>query len=98
MDKEIAIVLYHHISNDLDRLTDLLDVSTAPEVFEKHIRYLSKHFDLIGPDDLLKGKLPRRALLVTFDDAYRSVLDVGGPILASVNAPSIFFLNPATIM
>lgn len=98
MDREIAIVLYHHISNDSDRLTDQLDVSTAPEVFEKHVRHFSKNFDLVAPGDLLNGTLPRKALLVTFDDAYRSVLDVGGPILSGVSAPSIFFLNPVTIM
>ena len=33
----------------------------------------------------------------TFDDAYRSVLDVAGPILKAANAPSVFFVNPATV-
>lgn len=98
MDSEIVIVLYHHISSNADRLTDQLDLSTTPEVFEEHVRYFAKNFDFVRPADLLGGVLPRKALLITFDDAYKSVLDVGGPILSGVNAPSLFFLNPATIM
>jgi peptidoglycan/xylan/chitin deacetylase (PgdA/CDA1 family) len=98
MDSEITIVLYHHISSDADRLTHQLDLSTTPEVFEQHVRYFAKNFDFVRPADLFSGVLPRKALLITFDDAYKSVLDVGGPILSGVNAPSLFFLNPATIM
>src|SRR3984893_5702612 len=97
MDSEITIVLYHHISSDADRLTHQLDLSTTPEVFEQHVRYFAKNFDFVRPADLFSGVLPRKALLITFDDAYKSVLDVGGPILSGVNAPSLFFLNPATI-
>lgn len=61
------------------------EISTAPEVFEQHV-----HADLVG------SALPRKALLVTFEDAYKSVLNVGGLILRAV--PALFFINPATVM
>jgi peptidoglycan/xylan/chitin deacetylase (PgdA/CDA1 family) len=95
--REIVIVLYHHIAECNDRLTNQLAVSTKPDVFEKHVRYFAKNFDLVSATDLLSGSLPRRALLVTFDDAYRSVLEIGAPILSTVKAPSLFFINPATV-
>jgi peptidoglycan/xylan/chitin deacetylase (PgdA/CDA1 family) len=95
---EIAIVLYHHIAECDDSLTSQLGLSTKPDIFEKHVKYFAKNFDLISAADLLTRSLPRRALLVTFDDAYRSVLDIGGPILRSVKAPALFFINPATVI
>jgi peptidoglycan/xylan/chitin deacetylase (PgdA/CDA1 family) len=97
MPREISIVLYHHISDEPDALTNEVGVSIAPDIFEKQIRYFAANFDFIAPADLLSGLLPRRPLLITFDDSYRSVLEVAAPILKAVNAPSLFFLNPAII-
>lgn len=94
---DVSIVLYHNISANKCPLTSQLGISTRPEVFRKHIEYYKKNFDFISEDDLLSGRLPRKALLVTFDDAYRSVLNVAAPLLKEVNAPSIFFIIPSTV-
>lgn len=94
----ILVVLYHHLATKEDSFTSSLSVSTDPELFEKHIRYYARNYDLIGADDLLSGNLPRKPLLVTFDDAYRSVCTVAGPLLKSVSAPSLFFINPGPII
>jgi peptidoglycan/xylan/chitin deacetylase (PgdA/CDA1 family) len=98
MRREITVVLYHHITEDNDPLTSQLDLVTRPDTFEKHIKYFARNFDLVSGSDLVSGTLPRRPLLVTFDDAYRSVLDIAGPVLKSANAPSVFFMNPSTLM
>jgi peptidoglycan/xylan/chitin deacetylase (PgdA/CDA1 family) len=94
---DVAVVLYHQIAVTPDPLTNQLGVSTPPEVFESHLNYFSKNFDFISGDDLLSGILPRKPLLVTFDDAYRSVKDVAGPVLKSKGAPSVFFINAGTL-
>jgi peptidoglycan/xylan/chitin deacetylase (PgdA/CDA1 family) len=78
-------------------IVDLLGVRTTPDVFLSHIRYFARSFDLVSVADVVSGRLPRRPLLVTFDDAYRSVLDVAGPILREYQAPSVFFLNSGTV-
>jgi peptidoglycan/xylan/chitin deacetylase (PgdA/CDA1 family) len=98
VDREVTIVLYHHISSDNDRLTNQLNVSTSPELFEQHIRYFSRHFDFISAKDLSDGLLPRKPLLITFDDAYKSVLAVAGPILKGKKVPSLFFVNAASVV
>jgi peptidoglycan/xylan/chitin deacetylase (PgdA/CDA1 family) len=36
--------------------------------------------------------LPERSVLVTFDDAYRSVLDLGLPVLGQLGAPGVVFV------
>ena len=74
MRQNVSIVVYHDISAEKNPLTAHLSISTRPELFRKHIAYFVKNFDLIDADELLSGRLPRRPLLLTFDDAYRSVL------------------------
>jgi peptidoglycan/xylan/chitin deacetylase (PgdA/CDA1 family) len=93
-----TVVVYHHLSVDRNPLTSQLDVATDPDIFVRHMRYFAKNFDLISPTDLIEGRTPRRALLVTFDDYYRSVLDVGAPILRTLCAPAVLFLNPGTVL
>ena len=86
-------VVYHHISSDPSPLTDHLGVATPPEVFDSHLAAFARDYDVIDLDAVLRGKLPKRPLLITFDDAYRSVLDVAAPMLRSRSMPSVFFLN-----
>lgn len=98
MRRELTIVVYHHIADHEDPLTSKLGVITRPDVFEKHIKYFARHFDIVSGSDLVSGALPRKPLLITFDDAYRSVLDTASTILKTANAPSLFFVNPATLL
>lgn len=98
MPRGVVIALYHHISDETDPLTSQLGVATRPDIFEKHVKYFAQNFDLVSGSDLVNEALPPRALLVTFDDAYRSVIDTAGAILRDAKAPSIFFVNPATLL
>ena len=97
MRHDVSIVTYHDISAESSPFTAQLLLSTRPEAFRSHVSYFAKNFDIIGADDLLSGRLPRKPLLVTFDDAYRSVLTVAGPILKEIDAPSIFFVIPSVV-
>lgn len=98
MWREVTIVVYHHLADQEGPLTSKLGVVTRPDVFEKHVKYFARHFDVVSGSDLVSGTLPRKPLLITFDDAYRSVLDTAGAILKEANAPSLFFVNPATLL
>jgi peptidoglycan/xylan/chitin deacetylase (PgdA/CDA1 family) len=97
MQRNVSVVTYHDISDESSPLTSQLKLSTSPEAFRGHIAYFARNFDLIGADELLAGRLPRKPLLLTFDDAYRSVLTVAGPLLKEINAPSIFFVVPSVV-
>ncbi|MDF0521241.1 polysaccharide deacetylase family protein [Bradyrhizobium yuanmingense] len=98
MRRDVTIVVYHHIADHEDPLTSKLGVVTRPEVFEKHVKYFVRHFDMVSGSDLVSGTLPRKPLLITFDDAYRSVLDTASTVLKAANAPSLFFVNPTTML
>ena len=93
----LQVVLYHHLTDHPTRLVEGLGVSTPPALFEAHIRRLSRDYEIVDLDQVLTGRLPRRALLITFDDGYRSVADVALPILARLGLPSVFFISAAYV-
>lgn len=87
----LRVVLYHHLTDDPGPWTDRLGVATPPERFEQHIDQLARDYDVVDLDTVLHGPLPRRPLLITFDDGYRSVADVAAPILESRGLSSVLF-------
>lgn len=93
----LQVVLYHHVSGEPSPLVDRLRVSTPPALFEAHVERLARDYEIVGLDEMLSGELPRRALLITFDDGYRSVLDVAAPVLARHGLPSVFFVSAAHV-
>ena len=65
--------------------------------FEAQILYLKKNYNLISFEDLKNSvensvPLPKRPLLITFDDGDVSVFDNGLPVLKKHNVPSVLFI------
>jgi hypothetical protein len=46
---------------------------------------------------LTSGNIPERAVLITFDDGWRSTFEVAIPIMEELKIPSIIFLNMAPV-
>ncbi len=89
----LRAVVYHHIADTSSSLVDQLGVSTPPDVFEANVRRMAREYNVVRLDDVLSGELPPRALLITFDDGYRSVANVALPILRRLGLPSVFFIT-----
>ncbi len=96
--RALTVVVYHHVAARADAFTDKLLVTTRPETFRAHLQFYQKHYQVITPRDLDSGNLPKRPLLITFDDAYRSVCDVAGPILREFGFEALFFINPSAVL
>ncbi len=89
----LRVVLYHHIAEQEDDLTRGLGVTLAPDVFAMHLDHYERDYNVVDLDAVLAGDLPERPLLITFDDAYRSVVDVAMPILAERGLPAVLFAS-----
>lgn len=95
--RTLTCVAYHHFSDDTCDATRHLSSTTSRRAFREQLDYFERNYRVVGLDQVLSGDLPRNALLITFDDSYRSVLDVAAPELARRKLPSVHFINPGPI-
>jgi peptidoglycan/xylan/chitin deacetylase (PgdA/CDA1 family) len=95
----LRCVVFHDVSSAPSPFTTGIRVSITPEDFEKALRFLTAHYTPVRLQDVLTdgdGRgLPPRAVLVTFDDAYRSVAEWAGPLCRQFGVPAVFFINAA---
>ncbi len=92
----VTITLHHHVGAE-GAFEHGLNVVSTRDAFEVQIDRLQRDYDVIDLDTLLEGRLPRRPLLLTFDDAFQSVLEVARDVLAPRGLPAVFFVNPGLV-
>lgn len=68
-----------------------------PACFERQVAYLAAHYEPVGEADVLDSvrngtPLPERAVLVTFDDGERSLLEHGAGVLARHGVPGVAYI------
>lgn len=100
----LRTLVYHRLEDPAIPRHDLAPdpVSASPALFERHIQHLARFYSPVGADEVhaaLAGRhaLPRRAVLVTFDDGYRCFLDIAWPILKRYGVPAVLFVPTAFV-
>jgi peptidoglycan/xylan/chitin deacetylase (PgdA/CDA1 family) len=95
----LRCIVFHNISATQSPFTSGMNVTTTPSNFEAALRFLTKYYTPVGLEDVLTdvdGRgLPPRPMLVTFDDAYASVVEVAAPLCKKFGVPAIYFVNVA---
>lgn len=95
----LRCVVFHNISAAESPFTKGIHISMTPKEFEDVLGFLAAHYTPVRLDDVLEKadgrRLPPRAVLVTFDDAYASVVDVAAPLCKKLGVPAVFFVNAA---
>jgi peptidoglycan/xylan/chitin deacetylase (PgdA/CDA1 family) len=96
----LRVVTYHRIVDPEDEAIYPGVVSATPRGFERQLRALAARFRVISLEEAiaaLRGQtaLPPRALLLTFDDAYRDFAEHAWPVLRSLGLPSVLFVPTA---
>ena len=70
----VAVLLYHRVADEPD---DPFGLCVSPERFDDQLAALARRYPVLSLDELtdrLEGGLPKRAVLLTFDDGYADVL------------------------
>ena len=95
----VAVLCYHGVreSEDVPDVLALHNLHIPASTFESHCRLIRECCDPISLDDwraAIAGKacLPKRPVLITFDDGYRSVATRALPILARQELPAAVFV------
>jgi biofilm PGA synthesis lipoprotein PgaB len=91
--EELTVLSYHEIANRGDAVVPLYAVT--PTDFVRQMDWLRNHgFHFVSISDVLAARegrtpLPEKAVLVTFDDAYQSVVDHAWPVLKAFRIPAV---------
>ena len=97
----VAVLCYHGVRQDSASRAFPFDYLHIPaSAFEAHCRVLRECCDPISLDDWRAAvdggpPLPKRPVLLTFDDGYRTVLTRAAPILAAYGLPAAVFVCTA---
>ncbi|MEM1189021.1 MAG: polysaccharide deacetylase family protein [Pseudomonadota bacterium] len=97
----LRVLTYHRV-DELERNRELDPglLSATPEEFREQLLLLQQHFVPVSLAQVmaaLRGvdALPRRAVLLTFDDAYEDFGRVALPMLRAFDTPAVLFVPTA---
>jgi peptidoglycan/xylan/chitin deacetylase (PgdA/CDA1 family) len=95
----VAVLCYHGVRDDesVPGVLTLRHLHVPAATFESHCRVIRDCCDPISLDDWRAAAagtacLPKRPVLITFDDGYRSVATRAAPILAAYDLPAAVFV------
>ena len=94
------IIMFHKIYPDGE--TDKYSEYTRVSQLDKIVAYSAKNYTLFNLKDLVyyrkqHGYYPNNALVLTFDDGFKSVMDYALPVLKKYQAPATLFVCPQLI-
>lgn len=89
----LFVFLIHNVSDSASEFERGFGLSTRVDTFRMQIDWICRYHDVIHPDDLSAGHLPKRAALLTFDDGFKGVFDNALPVLEDKKVPAVLFLN-----
>jgi len=93
-----VILMYHHVANNTP-----VSTSISPDRFKQHIQYLiDNKFTVLSLSKALRylksnKPLPSKAVVITFDDAYKSVYTDAFPLLKKYKLPFTVFVTTGYI-
>ena len=93
MSRRGTIIVYHGVGSAPPG-DDPHELLVSAKTFEAQMAFLARRRNVVPLRTLVEG-VPRSskpAVAITFDDAYRSVLETASPILATYDLPSTLFV------
>src|SRR5579872_119503 len=97
----LRILAYHRIAELEETPAGACpNISATPKGFLRQAQHLAGHYRCVSMPEVLDAiernrPLPKRAVLITFDDAYRDFAEVAWPILRQFRLPATLFVPTA---
>jgi len=93
-----AILMYHRIANEK---FDPWNLAVSPQNFDLQMRWLARSRTPLPLTEFVelhrKGRLPRDAIAITFDDGYACNAETAAPILQQLGIPATMFIPAGPI-
>lgn len=95
--KGFAVLAFHRVNDDDDPFMPAI----ATSVFAARMEHIARHYTVLTVEELVdrvrRGRVPGKALALTFDDGYRDNLTHAAPVLARYGLPATIFLTTGCI-
>ena len=98
--QRIAILKYHSVQDEPERYLNSLGggIVSSTSTFRKQMEIVARKFDPVSMDDILlfldeKKQLPRRPVVVTFDDGFADNIEIAAPILEHFGIRGAFYVT-----
>jgi peptidoglycan/xylan/chitin deacetylase (PgdA/CDA1 family) len=95
---KVSVLMYHHIqAENQAKKNGQINLTVTPEFFQKQMQYLKdKSYSVIGMTDLINffnnnTTLPKKAVIITLDDAYEDNYTNAFPILKEFGFKAMIF-------
>jgi len=93
----LRCVLFHDVADTESSFTRGLGGTITRKNFEAALKFITQNYTPVSLQEVLSSfdgqRLPPRPVLVTFDDAYKSVCEFAAPLCSKFGVPAIFFVN-----
>jgi len=86
------VLMYHACQERENDVIRGLSINTTPAHLAAQLDFLQKHYRVVPLASLIDGTLPDRAVVITFDDGFRSVYEIALPLLRARNLPATCYL------
>ncbi|MFA5088712.1 MAG: polysaccharide deacetylase family protein [Candidatus Omnitrophota bacterium] len=95
----VPIMMYHNVNSVVNPIAP----TVSPEYFRRHMEFLKRnHYRVISLDEFVEAmssgkRLPRKSVVITFDDGYEDNYIFALPVLREHHFPATIFVPPAKI-
>jgi peptidoglycan/xylan/chitin deacetylase (PgdA/CDA1 family) len=96
---DLVILMYHRVLDHADEEEEYSQpgLIVSRQVFDKQISFLAKDYNLLSLENLMEllqnnKPIPKRAVVITFDDGWRDNYLYAYPILKKHKVPATIFL------
>jgi hypothetical protein len=95
--RNVVGLCYHVVSDRPTPHTDHLFLGKSAAVFEEHLQFLTRHFEILSYSDFTPARTGHHrrkpGVILTFDDGLRGCIEVAAPLLKKYGAPAVFFIT-----
>ena len=98
-NSQVAILIYHRIYHGQDNEST---GTLSPKTFESQIQYFCRNYEILSLENLVqyiqqRKNLPKKAVVITFDDGYKDNYLYAYPVLKKYHIPATIFLTTGHI-
>jgi peptidoglycan/xylan/chitin deacetylase (PgdA/CDA1 family) len=93
-----AILMYHSVMDNPEQHgASFGGIIHSTRVFARQMEIIARHYRPLALDELVKilegcNSVPRRAVIVTFDDGYADNCEIAAPVLNRFGIPAAFYV------